>query len=601
MGQTPGRGNTQPSLSGRAAQNALPEPEGTIAELNDEEELQQEQRRDHIGQNGNLLGLAGEHLDDGVGDQAQADGVADGAGNGHSNEHHGNGDHLVHVAEVHVLQAHKHQHAHVDQGGGGGCRGDDGRNGGNEDAGQEEDPGGEGGEAGTASGLYTGGGFYKGGDGGGAGAGPCHSAKRIGEQGLLHVGHIAVLVHHPGPGGGANQGADGVEHIDHAEGNDQSNGGEPADLEEALEVELKEGGGHHVREGGNKAGGSQGSEGIAPQGEGSGPIDDRGHQHPQKDSALDALLCQDDDGEEANEGGDHLEDHGGIAGAYGGAGYAGGEGAEEVPHHKEGTAGLGVDAGVGAEANVHQHQADGGGDAQPDPQGDGLHDLFPDVQYREDDKDDTFNEDDNQGGLEAGHVGHSGEAGDVGHHHSEKAVEAHSRGQGKGLVGQEGHAEHGKGGRQAGRHKDAVPQGGAHIKVGEQVGIQGDDIGHRHEGGETGDDLGADRGAVLFQLEELLHKKQIPSCWLRGRKSDLLSYGLGGPPAGKAKPAGAVSAPGRPVFPAEPGASPPWPYRNKENKRILSYSWRKCQSFFLLWRFFVQILSGFPKARHFPG
>ena len=48
--------------------------------------------------------------------------------------------------------------------------------------------------------------------------------------------------------------------------------------------------------------------------------------------------------------------------------------------------------------------------------------------------------------MEAGHVGQAGGGGDVGHHHGEKAVQAHAGGQGEGLVGQEGHTEHGVGG-----------------------------------------------------------------------------------------------------------------------------------------------------------
>ena len=40
----------------------------------------EEQGRDHIGQHADVLGLAGEELDHRVGDQAEADGVADRAG-----------------------------------------------------------------------------------------------------------------------------------------------------------------------------------------------------------------------------------------------------------------------------------------------------------------------------------------------------------------------------------------------------------------------------------------------------------------------------------------------------------------------------------------
>ena len=456
---------------------------GLSLELNNQEEFQQEEGGNHVGEEGDLLGLAGKDLDDGVGDEAQADGVADGAGNRHPDEHQGDGDHLVQVVKLHVLEAHEHQHTHIDEGGGGGGGGDDGRNGGDEDAGQEEDAGGEGGKAGAAACLHAGGGFHEGGDGGGAGAGPRHGAQGVGEKGFLHLGHVAVLVHHPGAGGGAHQGTDGVKHVNHAEGDDEGDGGEPTHLEEALEVELEEGGGHHVAEGGNKGGGCQGGEGVLSQHGGPRPVNHRGNEHPRQNGALDALLRQDDNGKEADKHGGHLEHHGGVPGAHGGLGHAGGEGPEEIPHHKEGTAGLGIDAGVGAKADVHQHQADGGGDAQTNPQGDGVHNLLPDVEDGEDDEDDALHQDNHQGGLEAVHIAHAGEGGNVGYHNGKKAVEAHAGSQSKGLVGQEGHAEHGKGGGQAGGQKNAVPQGGAHIKAGEQVGVQGDDVSHRHEGG----------------------------------------------------------------------------------------------------------------------
>ena len=43
-----------------------------------------------------------------------------------------------------------------------------------------------------------------------------------------------------------------------------------------------------------------------------------------------------------------------------------------------------------------------------------------------------------------------------------------------------------------------VPEGRTRIKVGEQIGVQGDDVGHGHEGGKTGQDLRADSGAVFL-------------------------------------------------------------------------------------------------------
>ena len=348
-------------------------------------------------------------------------------------------------------------------------------------------------------------------DGGGTGAGARNRTDGIGQQGFLHLGHIAVLVHHAGPGGGAHQGPDGVEHVDHAEGEDQGDGGEPAQLHKAGEVELEQGLGGHVSNRGHPAGGGQGGEGGAAQyGDVPDPVDHGGDEHAQQHGGAHALAGQDDDGEQAHEGGDHGEHHLPVARlAHAVLNDGGGQGAEEVPHHVErrGEAvALGIDAHVGAQTDVHQHQADGGGDAVPHAQRDRLNDLVPDVQHGQDDEHDALDKDDAQGGLKGLQIAHAGQGHKVGHHHGKEAVQAHAGGHGEGLVGQEGHTEHAHGGREAGGHEHGVPKllpVGA--ETGEQVGVQRDDVGHGHKGGQTGQDLGADVCAVLLQVKQLLH------------------------------------------------------------------------------------------------
>ena len=96
--------------------------------------------------------------------------MADGAGDRHTDEHDGHRQHLVHVAEVHILEALEHQNADIDQRGGGRSAGDDGGDGGEEHAGEEENGGGQRGQTGAAAGLNAGSGLDEGGDGGGTGA-----------------------------------------------------------------------------------------------------------------------------------------------------------------------------------------------------------------------------------------------------------------------------------------------------------------------------------------------------------------------------------------------------------------------------------------------
>ena len=105
----------------------------------------------------------------------------------------------------------------------------------------------------------------------------------------------------------------------------------------------------------------------------------------------------------------------------------GGHGAEEVTHDIEGigvAVPLGVNAHVGANADIHQHQADGGADAQPHAQRDGVNDLITDVEHAQQQEHDALHQDDAQYRLEgAGVVGvqHSGH---VARHHGEEAVQA---------------------------------------------------------------------------------------------------------------------------------------------------------------------------------
>ena len=117
---------------------------------------------------------------------------------------------------------------------------------------KEHDRGGQRGKTRAAAGLNAGAGLDEGGDGGGAGACACYGADGVCQQSFLHLGHLAVLIEHVCACGGADEGADGVEHVDHAEGYDKGNGGEPADAYEGLEVKLEECGVEHIAERGTK-------------------------------------------------------------------------------------------------------------------------------------------------------------------------------------------------------------------------------------------------------------------------------------------------------------------------------------------------------------
>ena len=276
----------------------------------------------------------------------------------------------------------------------------------------------------------------------------------------------------------------------------------------------------HVGEGRHEGGGLQALKGIDVQENGlAGPVQHGGGQHAVEDGALDLLVAQGDDDEQTEEHGDDGQHHLGVHVAHGLLGVGGGQRAEEVTHGEEGAAVGAVEGDVGTQADVHQHQADGGADAQAHAEGNGLHDLLADIEEGQDDEHEAFHKDDDQSGLESFGVAHlraleSGQGNDAAHDHGKEAVEAHAGSHGEGLVGEEGHADGADGGCDAGGQEHAVPKRGAHGEAGQQVGVQGDDVGHRHEGGQTCHDLRADVGAVFLQLEYFLHVLFSPPVFL---------------------------------------------------------------------------------------
>ena len=234
------------------------------------------------------------------------------------------------------------------------------------------------------------------------------------------------------------------------------------------------------------------------------PVNHRAGEHTDENGGFLALLGQQHDDEQTQEHGDHRQNHLAVLLAHAVLNETGGHGAEEVPHDEEGTGvavALGIDAGVGAEADVHEHQADGGADAQTHTQRNGMDNLVPDIEHAQQQEHNTLHHDDAHGGLEGAGVVGVEQGGDIAADDGEEAVQAHAGCHDEGLVGQESHADRAHSRGDTGGQKHGVPQRGAGVKVGEQIGIQGDDVGHRHEGGQTCDDLCFHRGAVLFQVK----------------------------------------------------------------------------------------------------
>ena len=185
-----------------------------------------------------------------------------------------------------------------------------------------------------------------------------------------------------------------------------------------------------------------------------------------------------------------------------------GQGPKKVTHDVERngkTVSLGIDARVGAQTDVHQHQTNGRRNTQPDTQRDGLHDFFSDIQHRQDQKHDALQKDNHQRCLKGGHIAHTGHSSQIPHHDGKEAVQAHAGSHGKGLIRQKGHAEGAHGGGNTGRQEDTVPQcRPLRAEIGQQIGVQRHNVGHGQKGGQARKNLCFHAGSILPELENPL-------------------------------------------------------------------------------------------------
>jgi hypothetical protein len=86
-------------------------------------------------------------------------------------------------------------------------------------------------------------------------------------------------------------------------------------------------------------------------------------------------------------------------------------------------------------------------------------------------------------------------------HVGEVGVQAHARRHGDRVVGVQAHDQRAQRRDQAGGDEDRAL---GHARVAEDRGVDEDDVGHRQEGGEPRDDLGAHGGVVFVELEHLV-------------------------------------------------------------------------------------------------
>ena len=112
------------------------------------------------------------------------------------------------------------------------------------------------------------------------------------------------------------------------------------------------------------------------------------------------MVVENDDGEYADEHGDNIQNHLGVCAADGVLNDGGAETSEEGRQDIERAALFTVNACIRAEADVQQHKADGGGDADADAGGDGLNYFLTDGEKGQDDEENALDENDADSGGE---------------------------------------------------------------------------------------------------------------------------------------------------------------------------------------------------------
>jgi AAA ATPase containing von Willebrand factor type A (vWA) domain len=173
--------------------------------------------------------------------------------------------------------------------------------------------------------------------------------------------------------------------------------------------------------------------------------------------------------------------------------------------------GIGDDDAAVFEADERDEEADAAGDGDLQGVRDRGDDPLADAGDGEDKEDDAVYEDHAQGfGPRDAFAEDDGKG--------EEGVDAHAGGEGDGVVGEERHDRGRDGGGEGG---DGDECAFVHAGRGENRGVDGEDVGHRGEGGETGLEFASDGGAVLGEAEEALeHGVRFSDLWSRDTREN---------------------------------------------------------------------------------
>ena len=144
------------------------------------------------------------------------------------------------------------------------------------------------------------------------------------------------------------------------------------------------------------------------------------------------------------------------------------------------------------QADEGDEQSDAHGHAPLQAQRNGVKDGLPDVGQGQHHKNQSLHKDRQQRHLPG--IAHP-QADGIGH----IGVQAHTGGQGEGQVC---HQSHGRSADEGGQGRSQQNGSRIHARCGQDAGIDGQDVGHGHKGGDSRDDLGFHIGLVFRQLEK---------------------------------------------------------------------------------------------------
>ena len=229
--------------------------------------------------------------------------------------------------------------------------------------------------------------------------------------------------------------------------------------------------------------GAQVSDGVDDDGQ------DRGRGDADEDGAADLAHVEHHHEEEPEE---EDEDRPALEGAA----QAQFQGGAAAAHH------LGVH-----QADERDEQADAHGDRGLELVGDGLEDGLPETGEHQDEDDDAL-DDDEAHGVGVGHAlgAHEG----VGDHR----VDPQARGQGHRVVGDDAHEDRHDRGDEGGAGGE-LGLGSRGARLGQDRGVEDEDVAHREEGDDAATDLSGDARTAFSDVEEPIQSRDLTG---RGRR-----------------------------------------------------------------------------------